>query len=193
MFLADISSEALSITKSCGVRGIPLRVEEGAPLPLDPSSVTLAYSYYVFSHISETSAIFWINDLYRILRPGGALVITAQSLRFLNLVHACKISPSPTDLERSIGTYINDPAEAIQQFHSGHHVFTGGGGHESSGLSNEDYGWAAMPRTWLESVIAGKFIIEKHDDAPRIQPLRIFTCFGNRKSNCLLSVTAGTT
>jgi len=166
MFLADISDEALSLVQSQGVRGIPIKIREGSPMPIDPSSVSLVYSFSVFSHISEASAIFWINDIYRILKPGGAFMFTAQSLRFLNLVYACKVSPNPTELERSIATYIADPELAMQRFNAGQHVFTGGGGHDSSELSAQDYGWAAIPRTWLESVIAGKFLIEELLDKP---------------------------
>ena len=166
MLLAGISDEALSLVKAHGVRGIPIKVQEGSPIPIDPGSVSLVYSFSVFSHISEPSAAFWINDIHRILQPGGAFLFTAQSLRFLNLVRACKFTPNPTDMERKIGTYINDPELAIQQFNEGKHVFTGGGGTDSSGLSTSDYGWAAIPRPWLESVIAGKFVIEELLDKP---------------------------
>jgi len=166
MFLADISEEALSFVRSQGVRGIPIKIREGSPMPLDPVSVSLVYSYSVFSHISEASAIFWINDIHRILKPGGAFLFTAQSMRFLNLVYACNANPNPTDIERVIGTYIADPELAMQRFNEGKHVFTGGGGRDSQGLSVQDYGWAAIPRAWLESVIAGKFVIEELCDEP---------------------------
>ncbi len=164
VFLADISNQALCLVKEYGIRGIPLKVEESRSIPLSSSSVDLVYSYSVFSHISEGSAIFWINEMHRILKSGGAFVFTALSLRFLDFVRRCSIIQNPTALERSIGAYIESPELAIENFCAGKHVFTGVGGREMQGLSADNYGWAAMPRTWLESIVDYKFKIEEYED-----------------------------
>lgn len=165
VYLADISDQALCLVKEYGIRGIPLKVEESRSIPLSPLSVDLVYSYSVFSHISESSAVFWINEIHRILKSGGAFVFTALSLRFLDLVSGCSIIPNPTALERSIGAYIESPELAIENFRAGKHVFTGAGGRKMQGLSADNYGWAAMPRAWLESIVKDKFKIEEYEDS----------------------------
>jgi len=43
----------------------------------------LVASWSVFSHLSESSAVLWLNELARILIPGGACVVTTWGSRFL--------------------------------------------------------------------------------------------------------------
>jgi SAM-dependent methyltransferase len=52
---------------------------EGARLPPSPlasASFDLIYSYSVFSHLSEAAHRLWLDELARLLRPGGVLVVT---------------------------------------------------------------------------------------------------------------------
>lgn len=46
------------------------------PSPLASGSFDLVYSYSVFSHLSEAAHSQWLDELARVLRPGGLLVVT---------------------------------------------------------------------------------------------------------------------
>ncbi len=46
------------------------------PSPFDDEYFDLVYSYSVFSHLSEGAHRMWLDEIRRILRPGGVLVAT---------------------------------------------------------------------------------------------------------------------
>ena len=49
------------------------------PLPAEDGAFDAAYAVSVFTHLSEAAHEAWAAELARILRPGGALVITMHS------------------------------------------------------------------------------------------------------------------
>lgn len=56
------------------------------PLHFADDSFELIYSFSVFSHLSETAAKSWFDEIHRILRPGGMFVFTVRDINFLNEV-----------------------------------------------------------------------------------------------------------
>ena len=46
------------------------------PLPFGPASFDVAYALAVFTHLGEELALEWVDELARVLRPGGHLVIS---------------------------------------------------------------------------------------------------------------------
>lgn len=48
------------------------------PLPLDDGFFDIIYAYSIFSHLSEDAHRAWLDELYRLLRPGGLLLLTIQ-------------------------------------------------------------------------------------------------------------------
>ncbi len=46
------------------------------PLPYASEQFDLIYAISVFTHLSEANGLQWANELYRILKPGGILLIT---------------------------------------------------------------------------------------------------------------------
>lgn len=49
------------------------------PLTLEGESMDFVFAWSIFSHYSESVHRAWLNELHRILRPGGYLFITFQS------------------------------------------------------------------------------------------------------------------
>lgn len=52
------------------------------PLPYPADSFDLVYSYSVFTHLSEPSQRLWMDELRRVLRPGGLLYLTLHGRGF---------------------------------------------------------------------------------------------------------------
>ena len=52
------------------------------PLDLPPTSVDAAYSLSVLTHLSEANHGLWIEELARVIRPGGLLLLTTQGRVF---------------------------------------------------------------------------------------------------------------
>jgi ubiquinone/menaquinone biosynthesis C-methylase UbiE len=56
------------------------------PLPFESSTFNFVYAISVFTHLSESVSKKWIDELYRVTRPGGVLVISTNGdsrMRFL--------------------------------------------------------------------------------------------------------------
>lgn len=48
------------------------------PLPLEDNSLDLVYGISVFTHLDKNNQEAWIPELSRVLRPGGALIISVN-------------------------------------------------------------------------------------------------------------------
>ena len=53
------------------------------PLIFGDESFDLAYAVSVFSHLTAPLQIAWRNELRRVLRPGGVLLVTTQGRSYL--------------------------------------------------------------------------------------------------------------
>jgi SAM-dependent methyltransferase len=53
-----------------------------APLQYDNCSFDFIYALSVFTHFTEAQHVFWINELRRVLRPGGYLLLTTHGNYF---------------------------------------------------------------------------------------------------------------
>ena len=75
LFCADVSGLSLEISGASwpGKEIYCLIGEEG--IPLDDSSIDVAFSACVFHHISRAQHLRWLRELHRIVRIGGLLVI----------------------------------------------------------------------------------------------------------------------
>jgi len=170
LYLADVDPEALGWCEACGVKGTRILLDKAGNFPLPDAAVDIVYAYSVFSHLSEASAVHWLNDLHRVLKKNGLLVFTTQSLRFLHLVSACAAKPNANDLERSIGQYMgSNPQKSILAYESGKHTYSDVNGNGGGGvLTGDFYGWAAIPPVWFDREFASKFAIEKYVDDPAV-------------------------
>lgn len=68
-----------------------LRNDVAPPLPLPDNSIDFAYSLSVFSHLPERAALAWLNDLARVLAPGGLLIITTHGPTALKIIRPSKV------------------------------------------------------------------------------------------------------
>jgi len=60
--------------------------EPGTGLDYDDDQFDFIYAISVFTHLSEAGQFFWMNELTRILKPGGYLLITVQGTRRLHVL-----------------------------------------------------------------------------------------------------------
>ena len=52
------------------------------PVSLPDNLLDVAYGLSIFTHLSEKNHSLWIDDLYRMLKPGAVLLVTTQGEKF---------------------------------------------------------------------------------------------------------------
>ncbi|HET9317064.1 MAG TPA: class I SAM-dependent methyltransferase [Vicinamibacteria bacterium] len=52
------------------------------PLPYDDGAFDLAYALSVFTHLPERSQRAWMDEMHRVIRPGGHLIVTTHGPRY---------------------------------------------------------------------------------------------------------------
>jgi len=55
----------------------------GGPVDYPAASFGLVYAFSVFTHLTEEGQTFWINELSRVLAPGGFLLLTTHGEHYL--------------------------------------------------------------------------------------------------------------
>jgi ubiquinone/menaquinone biosynthesis C-methylase UbiE len=58
--------------------------ELGGQLPYEAESFDFIYVFSVFTHLNEPLQFFWINELSRVLKPGGYLYFTTHGEYYLS-------------------------------------------------------------------------------------------------------------
>ena len=82
----DVSAEALELFRKTKL-GCPLiQVESRPPLALPDATIDFITAYSVFSHLSEEVHWEWVQELHRVLRPGGILAVTTRPREFIDHV-----------------------------------------------------------------------------------------------------------
>ncbi len=53
---------------------------DAPPLPLADGALDLAYAISIWSHFAPALGLRWLEEMYRLIRPGGCLVLTTHGL-----------------------------------------------------------------------------------------------------------------
>lgn len=109
------------------------------PLAFPDEHFDLVYAISIWSHYSEPAALRWLDEMRRIVAPGGHLLLTAHGYRSVER-HAEGRDAWPPELI----------AETATRLYADGHKFVGGYGHAMSlELSTSDWGEAFLTPDWL--------------------------------------------
>jgi SAM-dependent methyltransferase len=111
---------------------------ERPPLPYDEDQFDFAFAISIWSHFAEPAAVAWLEEMRRVMRPGGLLAITTAG--HWTVAH---------DFERGLrgAEQLSDAVAAL--YRRGFWFkdeFGEGGDH---GIANPDWGTAFMTPDWL--------------------------------------------
>jgi SAM-dependent methyltransferase len=111
---------------------------ERPPLPYDEGQFDFAFAISIWSHFAEPAAVAWLEEMRRIIRPGGLLVMTTAG--HWTVAH---------DFERGLRG-AEQLSEAVAALYRRGFWFKDefgeGGDH---GIANPDWGTAFMTPDWL--------------------------------------------
>jgi SAM-dependent methyltransferase len=145
---ADVSEETLGICRETKIGCSLVKVEPTPPIDLPDESIDLVSAYSVFSHLSEEAQWAWVEELHRVLRPGGVLTVTTRPREFIDQCVALRAQDDIPDFARGAASSFIDSAAAYARYDAGEFCFDvlGGGGEGRSGY----YGEALIPREYVE-------------------------------------------
>lgn len=83
------------------------------PLPYEDTSFDCIYSLSIFSHLPKKMSDIWLQDLYRILKPGGLLILTIHGATALKIIRESRVHQdlfqmSSNEADSLIHTFDND-------------------------------------------------------------------------------------
>ncbi len=75
---SEVFRESVEWGRTAFPEVIYIHQDSSPPLQLDSSFFDIIYAFSIFSHLSEEAHCLWLNELHRLLRPGGLLLLTIQ-------------------------------------------------------------------------------------------------------------------
>ena len=79
----DVDGEAIRWNTRHLPRGEFVLISESPPTPLASGSFDVVYCVSVFTHLDEAAQFSWLEELARLLRPGGLLLASTHSERLV--------------------------------------------------------------------------------------------------------------
>jgi len=77
---ADLSGESIQLASETHAHEATFRTIENARLPHDDSSFDIVMAACVFHHIPPTERAHWMNEIKRVLRPGGHVFVFEHNM-----------------------------------------------------------------------------------------------------------------
>lgn len=124
------------------------------PLPFDDASLDVVYAISVWSHFGESQAVRWLEEMHRIVKPGGALAFTTQG--FPSLAFYLK-GDHVTEEHACSG------ARALVSH--GHTYFEAFGDDGDWGVKHPEWGMAYMSAEWLAARTTGSWSLQLFEPA----------------------------
>jgi SAM-dependent methyltransferase len=124
IFGVDVDDRLIAACKDCLPRMQFATVMPGEPLPFQNQFFDVVFANSVFSHLSEKSHRFYVEELWRCMKAGALFIATTMGLRNLNSMHRnrgdwlAKIIVSLHDAERDLvrGKFVFCPTGRLKDY-----------------------------------------------------------------------------
>ena len=118
--------------------------ELSPPLPFEARSLDAAFAISVWSHYSAPAALRWLNEMHRIIRPGGHVILTTHGLQSCVWFSQVRDPGYEARLGRE---WIVNTAERLER--DGHCFWSIFGPVGDEGVVADDWGLAFFTPEWL--------------------------------------------
>ncbi len=172
LFGSDPTSHFLTAARRCNHALSFLSCDIAPPTLLAPESMDYVISWSVFSHLDEFLSLRWIEEFARLLKPGGLLMLTTQSRRFIafcaeqRMRRASGIRLEHGWYEACADSFIDESHENAR-YEAGHFLHAA-----SIARPNlqSHYGEAIIPRGYIVKHWSGMFRLVEFLDNPARLP-----------------------
>jgi SAM-dependent methyltransferase len=146
----DFSIEALLLCKQDPIiQNASLVLADVCFLPFSSSSIDQVFAHHIFGHLLDCQQIVLMNEIFKILRPGGRLILTVFGFDDMRRGKGREVEPS---------TYIRGDGiitryyslEDIKSFHSGFNIIR---------IKNETWPFKVREKEYRRSILTA--IMEK--------------------------------
>jgi SAM-dependent methyltransferase len=120
------------------------RSPQHPPLPYADASFDLVFAVSIWSHFGEGAALKWLDEMRRVMRPGGRLVFSTHGLHSIAHASATRLR-EPSQLEEIGIALYRDGFWFADEF----------GSKGDHGLRDPDWGTAFMSPEWLLARTSG--------------------------------------
>jgi ubiquinone/menaquinone biosynthesis C-methylase UbiE len=167
----DITPEIPSVCKDLMTVGEYKLCQPRGRLDYDDSSFDLVTGFSVFSHLSPDNGKHWLRELYRVVRPGGLVVITTLSSSFVALCRDVAINPDSSDWAKEMATFVTssypDWETRLANFPKDDLLYlSSGGGFDTMGT--DGYGWAMVQEAYVRKQWSEWFEVVEFRDGPKV-------------------------
>ncbi|WP_293336579.1 methyltransferase domain-containing protein [Microcoleus sp. CAWBG58] len=138
----DVNSEMIDICLKKVSQG---NYSVGTPEPptnFADNSFDVVYAYSVFSHLSESVHIKWVEEFSRVLKPGGILIVTTHARRFIELCRSLRGQNHEFAWYNALAKSFMDTDAAFADYDNGKFLYSATGG--GSALPASFYGEAVI-------------------------------------------------
>lgn len=144
-----------------------IQTEYKPPLPLRSASFDLVVALSVFSHLPELSSMQWVQELFRVLKPGGMLVLTTHAPELIDDC-VCFASDNDGESEQAVNTdwyrnlgrswFAKQPDQAHRMYRAGEYLYAPTGG---AGTGGDYYGDTIIPPAYIQRHWSNFFSLER--------------------------------
>jgi hypothetical protein len=146
------------------------------PTTIPDNSFDYVVGYSVFSHLSEKACKEWMQEFYRITKPGALIAVTTRGRPFFDYCESLK-GKGLGGYSEALSMMFADFSEARNQYDRGEFVHSNANGVTGGGaMTSEFYGETFIPEQYAKNAYSDMFTLERFlfDPARQSHPILFF-------------------
>lgn len=172
----DVMSEFVDICKNTFNSDNFYVTTSFPPTTIATNSFDYVVGYSVFSHLSEEACKEWMQEFYRITKPGALIALTTRGRLFFDYCESLK-GRGLDGYSEALSIMFSDFSEARNKYDRGEFVHSNANGVTGGGrMTSEFYGETFIPEKYAKNSYSDIFTLERflYDPKRQAHPILFF-------------------